>query len=453
MSSVGYQAIPSTDGQGAVSIQATHAKLPTTAKLRPKIDPHAHMRPAKDSDADKECSLYTRVRGASVKSHIKDERLTKLTNELWKGGQKLIKLYWDKGADDITISIGHLKVSFNDGRKIGQGDFQDKIVEQVKKDHPNATDISIDFSDRSVRYLEGGKIHELKVEDLSQEAQDILDFLITWQDAHEAAMDVLKIRSWHTRLGTETNRSVHGERPFTIENNKTWDNFMPKSDEEFDTNHLSALLSALPPENKNSAHQSIMTTRRFIGAFKNYIEEKILEKKEAKDPAENEIKIFEKIKERLEEMNLFAVYWAIAHWDNFDPEAITPDKLGERAQTIQNKLMELFENTRGISEEKWRIDPRIWRTKPAKDDLKSFAIQVGDLLFHSDLQYLTRFDSSGAKRMVRPSIEEFVIHNMMHLNTPVYEDDLRSFGLQMMSPEMQNEVRTLINKARQDATS
>lgn len=409
--------------------------------------------PKEGNDGNKGHGLYSRIKGRTYKSTLAEtksphsEALKNTVENLWKSGNALIKKYWDKTAHNVEISIGHLKVAFNEGKKISQADFNGKIKELLIKKYPGSSNFAINFNDMSARFLDSqGSLQEVPKEALPKEVTEILEFLNSWQTAHETAMKIMNVKSWHSRLGSDVNRPIHGEIPFHVQG-KTWENFMPKTDEEFiQKGHLEALLSTLPEKDDGKFY--IARTKDFINSLNKQLEERITK---ANQTDESDIKELKKIKAKLEAINFYAVNWAIANWGSFNPADITQERLSQKAQMITNGLNNTFKANRELNKDQWSLNPlNMWHGKPDPQELTSFAIQTGDLLFHSDLDYLIRFDSSGAKRMVRPSIEEFVINNMMHLQAKHYEDDLSSLNVQL-SPKMQKEVRMMINEARSQA--
>ncbi len=457
-----------------IELEAVPSQLDKAARFKVVQQPVARFRHEEAADETREFALYGEVGGKRFASHLADtqsrhsEPFMRQCAEVWNLGRAVLRKHFAPGAKNVSISVGRLGMSYNSGIKIGQAEFHDKIKELILKKYPNASDIAVDFSDLSIRFLREGTTVEVKREQLEQECKEvfeILTFLNTWQEAHESAMGIMGVRSWHTRLHTTSNRPVHGEEPFVV-NNDRFKDYLPKNEGEFfgegdvEHHHFAALRDKLPADLQAGAEGRVRTAGQFIRSFGEKLAEKIQQKQialetlqgEQRAKLEKELEMWKKLKEKREGIDLLSTYTAAAFLGD-EPKALTPKALSEKAQLTTNVLTEIFRETRGVSSEKWMLNPykRLQQgSAPNEDDLKSYAIQAGDLFFHDDLAYLSRFDSTGARRMVRPSIEEFVIHNLMRPGAD-YHEDLRSFGLQTQPPEFQAELRELIQTVRKEA--
>lgn len=441
--------------QGGIEIQLNPALLPGGALLVPQQGATAYLQAEQDNQNDP-FALYGEVGGIRLKSKITDLRhpraaeLKNLTEEVWKKSKIFLKKFFNHDGKGRKVSFGKLEILLPDGRKIGIAECRKEIEKILMQSYPRASNLAIDLNTMTLRFLQDGNLREITQANLPSNAKEILDFISKMQEAHEAARETLGIGCWFSRLGTEANRPLHGDTPFKIGANTTFERFLPKTEEEFiSKGHMKALLESLPEDKKQSASEQIQKTQSFITTFKRKIEAQIEEKKETTAP-ENEIAQLEKIKEKLENINLYAVYWAAAYWNSLD---ITPENQSKTAQDLTNGLIQTFESSRTLNKDKWSLPHQLPfflldGGKPEKDDLKSFAIQAGDLYFHSDLDYLTRYKGSGAIHMVRPSVEEFVIHNLMTLKQIDYVDDLTSFGMQTMDPQLQALVQKQIQETR-----
>lgn len=398
-------------------------------------------------------TLVGRVKNLTFKSRLLEskspeaERLSKQLDVVWQKGLDLMKAHWG-GDHNIEISIGRMQISDSNGQKRGMVDFVDVIKGKIQDKYPGANHIAIDFETMSIRFLRDGNEIKISEQDIPSEVKDILQFLSAWQSAHDIAMNIMGVQSWHTRVDFNGNRPVHGVEPFKIDN-PIWAKFVPKSREQFiAAGHLEALSSKCP----QGAADRIEKTDQFINNMKRELERAIEEEK-AKTPADDAlVHQLEKILKKFEEINLLATYWTVGHLDDLKGEEMSGKALNDKAVMITDTLSQHLLGQAAISKNKTAM-PLDWyhvmrHGKPAEEDLGSFAIQTGDLMFHSDLDYLARFDANSGSRMVKSCIEEFIVDNMRHLESKTYVNDLRSLGMETLPPTTQARVSGIIDQAR-----
>jgi hypothetical protein len=478
MATIGVNAKRSReDPSASVAVSAKQVRNATGELL---WDPGASARLERDNGDEAQNigtpRLFTCIHGRHIHARLGTDRLDKAIASIWENGHKLLRKHFNKQARHVSISIGHMKLEYNNGKKIGQADFINKIKKLVQKTHTNASDIQIDFRDMTLRFMQNGIRVEIKKEDLPEEVKEILDFLDQWQSLHTAAMEELGIHSWHGRNDFSSNRSLGSDEPFVIKN-ANWDDYMPKSEEEyFAEDHFDKLMAKLPEDRDiEETRQILQKAAAFRRAFEDKLDEKIREKQADLDQLaaatprakklKQEIETLKKIKKSIEEASsktaeerergegfkFLPVFTALGFWGSTDPADITQERLDKTSGLIRTGMIEIFDHTRNIGEELYRTPRGRWRgSKPEKDDLTSLATHTGGLLYHSDLDHLGYFDQTGAKRMTGATPEEFVVDQIMHLDDADYECDLRSFGLQTQTPEFQADLRGMISAIAHD---
>lgn len=423
----------------SVNVTATPA---TTAHMVPTGAPYAFLRhdPA-DSDSKKH-RLYTVIGQKRVKSRILEsksqhcEALSKKTDEIWEKGHILMKKYWHRNQE-LEFSIGRLRITSKGEKPLLQKDFRAKIQELIKNKYSNVSQLQIDFEAQSVSFVKDGKSRLLKGDELGKElpgVKDILDFVSLWQEAHETAMLIMGIRNWHEDLRISTNRPIHGVEPFVIKDNPRWDLFIPKTHEDFEKNHLSTLRSKKP-----DAEGQIQKTHQFIEKFKQEISNTIKQKEAAQPTPEEELKILKKMKEKLEAMNLYAIYWAVAYGDNPDIAQASKDLTSDLSATLNDRFPQDWERPfkHGFA---WaNVNPT--NSNPSEEDLKIFAAQAGELLDH-DGSFAHNF-----KKKAGPCAEEWVVHRMLNTGTKSFHDDLAGFAIPDNLSSLKEEIRAIALKS------
>lgn len=406
----------------------------STAQMALTGDPRAYMAHQPSDPDHKKYRLYTVIGDKRVHSRILEsksshcEQLSKQVEEVWKRGHTLVKKHWKRNKD-LEFSIGRLQITSDGDSPLLQADFRDKIEELIHGKYSDATQIEIHYEAESISFVRDGKQTTLKGDELKKElpgVHEILEFLSIWQQTHDTATSIFGIRNWHERLGISTNRPLHGAEPFVIKDNVIWDNFLPKTHEDFMRDHLPVLLEKRP-----DALSHVEKTHIFIEKFKQDIATKIIEKEAATPSPKEEIEHLKKMKEKLEAMNLYAIYWAAAYTNETD--------IGAARQTLTNDLIQTFKENRDLGQEKWSLNPRNWlfREKPSEDDLKIFAAQTGELLDHSG-----KFGQN-FKKVSGPSVEEWVIHRMRNSENPSFYDDLAGLAIPDNLSSLKDEIRSI----------
>lgn len=455
----------------------------TVADLTALTKPHATLEAVGkddlDSDDAKRFELYGIVgNGKRFKSrHGKDDqRFQETCGKLRVLGTKLFKKHFDPTAkhNDIEVRLGSQRIVNGDKRKIGHDDLKGKIEEIIKKDakYGDAGNFQMDFSDGTLRFMQGGAAQEIPKDQLPKDVKDILDFLQLLSEAHDAAMEMIDVREWHTRFDMNGNRPTHGDMPFKLDNPQ-WEHYRPKTMEGiFESgviggSHFDALMVELEKYGiqPQDARARIQRAGLFIEKFGEKLAEKITQKEQAKAAAaaaekekiEREIELLKKLKDRLfiekggekeYQIDLLAIATDAALLED---GPITDDQIALLADRAQNVRLAIFKKTRGIDPEKFKgLQIVHGLTGPTQEELNQIAVRTGDLYYHDDLSYLKRFASSHAIRSVRTSHEQFVIHNLMYRRDANYVDDLRSFGLPTQAPEFQKELQDLVAEVRRN---
>ncbi|MBI5272961.1 MAG: hypothetical protein HY861_03150 [Chlamydiia bacterium] len=339
-------------------------------------------------------------------------------------------------------------------RDAGVEGFQQKLQtiwtdagKAVRDIAPAATDIRVSFSGLRISYIVGGKTHY--IDQFSLDPQ-LVALMIEVRDVSKKLATVIH----SSEPGIEANRSLAASSPFQITSEK-WKAQQVKSPQEFiDKDHFEALHQSLDAPQKASAVLHIETAHSFIEHLKTNLREKIAECEARPTPPnlsvdeqtefaktkQRQQKLLQDLLDRLESINLFAVYWTIASWGRLNTDSADPSTKTEQveaAKKMKEAMFEYLKKTAGGKKWNFRND------ETTHTPLRDFAIESACTLMHGTAEHIEFLRQQGGIPVVALSAEEFVLFQLMHLmdgmgdphpNEGAILSDFSSLGLPRQLP-------------------
>lgn len=317
---------------------------------------------------------------------------------------------------------------------------------------PGAENLRVNLTQMHVRYTDSvtGKVHyrELNSANYPNEIKLVMK-------VREMAKNISANLGSAMGVDDTVNRSRTGARPLEVVSQK-WQNAMPDClDKYMSAGHMKALMDHMNstggPKRANEAFRRILATEAFLQALKTRIARlrqakedlmnnpsfasKSRTEREAVKQAYNQLRSFES---RLDKIDRFALYAAVAVWGDKDPNTATKTERFQKAQEVTDLVRVMLsgnlkpgENNHGertgflssVTNPIMGGITKWWRGKgedQAQLGLKTFisayAQDAGDLPIHDRLEYCERVDAEG-RAYKGASLEEFIAFNMQHLNT------------------------------------
>ena len=239
--------------------------------------------------------------------------------------------------------------------------------------------------------------------------------------------------------GADTNRAAMGGNHLAL-CSQHWHDQQPHSLTEYlsdkkDKLGFAQLNDALPAANAGTeALNRIVAAEKFIQGMHARIAARFESKHKAlEDPTlapkvrkklEQEKAELQALYSKLQNLDRHAIYSAVGVWGDTDAATATPESRLQKANELSNIMAEILktnlkpgEDTRGRFQKftDWMMsNPEGHLRTTMGPFVNEYAREEGDLLLHDKHEHLNRAEDDA--RVVKiASMEEFIVHNMMHL--------------------------------------
>lgn len=395
---ISVSAQPTQSRGGSIAVSATLSKpRKRTAKMRASRHPLAQMHPVKDDVEARTWKLYNSYRGTRTEADLKNEAYkdfdAKPLDDIWKG----VKEHLGEGAHNIWIGLDDLIVRYRDSAN------QIQYLDLSKQDPKKPIDPKL------LELIQKVRIAAKKV----------------WLDM---------------KLGHNFDDPT--VKTFAIPN-KQWRDAMPKTPSQFlEAGHFDQLDRVVKGD--RTALNQIMAAEAFIQQLKASAKaQKERLETQIKDPAFHNRPVaeqkaikksfaqVEKFEKDLEEVDRFAIYWAVGVWGDTDPTKVTQAERFEKAKLIAEGVESTLSRKLKPGEDpRWRITQLLQFRKPEAESLlglgpfiKAYAADAGDLAISSKLDLIRHVGEDGDREITGPSLIDFIASNVMNLADPNFKPD------------------------------
>lgn len=393
-----------------VAVSAHVSKNQVVANINAKPAPGAYARLRSDTEKPEESDVvgvFSSCKGSTIKINMESKKKKKIRDEaqkVWDLAKDFVRKNRDAGAYQIVIDVG------------------------ANPDAKARDMVSISYRDS------GGRLRHMSQNELQKDL-------------------IQKVSAIRQKL--QPNRGGSGAPiPLQLSAN----NFLPESAKGFIENHYEKLVTTLEDSAKTNALQNIMASEAMIQGFVLHLRG-ILQRKEETfaemdllphdqyTQAKSDLEELKTLYNQIRSANRYAIYWAVASWNNLTTDTTDKETLREAAnQLTLNMRRDLHELEKTRQDEHYMkntwLGKKLGLFAPMQsDEMHAFALDAGNLLLSESTETSQRL-SDNEKALTKSCVEQLIVELMMNLNheNPVIPKSPILSGLSQANREIMNSL-------------